>query len=193
MSTPPGAAADGQGAISALLQEDRRYPPSPDFVAQANLNDPAIYERAKADPEAFWAEQAKNLDWIEPYSTVLEWDVPWAKWFVGGKLNASVNCVDRHTKTWRKNKVAIIWEGEPGDSRNLTYGDLYREVNQFAAALQKLGVKKGDRVAIYLGMIPELVVAMLACARLGAPHTVVFGGFSPSRCGTASRTAKRRS
>ncbi|MCC7371215.1 MAG: acetate--CoA ligase [Chloroflexi bacterium] len=179
MSTPPDAAPESQGAISALLQEDRRYPPDAAFVEQAVVNDPAIYERARKDPEAFWSEQAQALDWIEPYSKVLEWDVPWAKWFVGGKLNASVNCVDRHTKTWRKNKVAIIWEGEPGDSRNLTYGDLYREVNQFAAALQKLGVKKGDRVAIYLGMVPELVVAMLACARLGAPHTVVFGGFSP--------------
>jgi acetyl-CoA synthetase len=179
MSTPPDAAPEGQGAISALLTEDRRYPPDPAFVAQANVNDPGIYERALQDPEAFWAEQANGLDWIEPYSKVLEWDVPWAKWFVGGKLNASANCVDRHVNSWRKNKVAIIWEGEPGDSRNLTYGDLHREVNQFAAALQRLGIKKGDRVAIYLGMVPELVVAMLACARLGAPHTVVFGGFSP--------------
>ena len=179
MATTPDAASQGQGAISALLQEDRRYPPSSEFTAQANAGDAGIYERAKADPEAFWAEQAQNLDWMEPYKTVLEWDVPWAKWFVGGKLNASVNCVDRHTKTWRKNKAAIIWEGEPGDSRVMTFGDLYREVNQFAAALQKLGVKNGDRVAIYMGMIPELVVAMLACARLGAPHTVVFGGFSP--------------
>jgi acetyl-CoA synthetase len=179
MTSAPDAAPQGQGAISALLQEDRRYPPDEQFRSQANLNDPAIYETARQDPEAFWAEQAKNLDWIEPYKTVLEWDVPWAKWFVGGKINASANCVDRHTRTWRKNKAAIIWEGEPGDSRTLTYGDLYREVNQFAAALQRLGVKKGDRVAIYLGMIPELPVAMLACARLGAPHTVIFGGFSP--------------
>jgi acetyl-CoA synthetase len=179
MTTTPDAASQGQGAISALLQEDRRYPPPDEFTQQANLNDPAIYERATADPEAFWAEQAKGLDWIEPYQTILEWDVPWAKWFVGGKLNASVNCVDRHTKGWRKNKAALIWEGEPGDSRVMTYNDLYREVNAFAAALKKLGVQKGDRIAIYLGMIPELVVAMLACARLGAPHTVVFGGFSP--------------
>jgi acetyl-CoA synthetase len=179
MTTTPDAASQGQGAISALLQEDRRYPPSDEFRANANLNDPAIYDTAKADPEAFWAEQAKNLDWIEPYQTVLEWDVPWARWFVGGKLNASANCVDRHIRTWRKNKAALIWEGEPGDSRVMTYQDLYREVNQFAAALQKLGIKKGDRVAIYLGMIPELPVAMLACARLGAPHTVIFGGFSP--------------
>jgi len=179
MTTTPDVSSQGQGAISALLLEERRFPPDDAFKAQANLNDPGIYERAGKDPEAFWAEQAKNLDWIEPYSQVLEWNVPWAKWFVGGKLNASVNCVDRHTKTWRKNKAAIIFEGEPGDSRILTFNDLYREVNQFAAALQRLGIKKGDRVAIYLGMIPELPIAMLACARLGAPHTVVFGGFSP--------------
>src|SRR5689334_19087032 len=140
MSTTPDAASQGQGAISALLQEDRRYPPSDEFRSQANWNDPAIYERAKADPEAFWAEQAKGLDWIEPYKTVLEWNAPNAKWFVGGKLNASANCVDRHAKSWRKNKAAIIWEGEPGDSRVMTYNDLYREVNQFAAALQKLGI-----------------------------------------------------
>jgi acetyl-CoA synthetase len=179
MSTTPDAASQGQGAISALLQEDRRYEPSAELTAAANVNDPGIYERALKDPEAFWAEQAKEIDWIEPYKTVLEWDAPWAKWFVGGKLNASINTVDRHTKTWRKNKAAIIWEGEPGDSRVMTFQDLYREVNECAAALRKLGVKKGDRVAIYLGMIPELVVSLLACARLGAPHTVIFGGFSP--------------
>ncbi len=179
MATTPDAGSPGQGAISALLLEERRFPPSDEFRAQANASDPAIYERARQDPEGFWAEQATGIDWIEPYREVLEWNVPWAKWFVGGTLNASANCVDRHTKTWRKNKAAIVFEGEPGDSRVLTYSDLYREVNQFAAALQRLGVKKGDRVAIYLGMIPELPVAMLACARLGAPHTVVFGGFSP--------------
>jgi acetyl-CoA synthetase len=179
MTTTPESASQGQGSISALLQEDRRYPPSDEFRADANVSDPGIYERALSDSEGFWAEQAKEIDWIEPYTKVLEWDAPWAKWFVGGKLNASVNTVDRHLKTWRKNKAAIIWEGEPGDSRVLTYGDLYREVNQFAAALQRLGVKKGDRVAIYLGMIPELPVAMLACARIGATHTVIFGGFSP--------------
>jgi acetyl-CoA synthetase len=168
-----------QGAISALLQEDRRYEPSAEFRAQANANDPAIYEQARKDPEGFWAEKAKDLDWIKPYDKVLEWDSPWAKWFVGGQLNASVNCVDRHAATWRRNKAAIVWEGEPGDSRVLTYGDMQREVNRAAAALKRLGVKKGDRVAIYLGMIPELPIAMLACARLGAPHTVIFGGFSP--------------
>jgi len=179
MTTTPDASSQGQGAISALLLEERRFPPSDEFQKQANASDPGIYDRARNDPEAFWAEQAQGIDWIEPYNQILEWNVPWAKWFVGGKLNASVNCVDRHTKSWRKNKAAIIFEGEPGDSRVLTFNDLYREVNQFAAALQRLGVKKGDRVAIYLGMVPELPIAMLACARLGAPHTVVFGGFSP--------------
>jgi acetyl-CoA synthetase len=167
------------GTIEALLQEQRRYPPPPEFAAKANANDPSIYERAEEDPEGFWAEQAQNVDWFKPYEKVLEWNAPWAKWFVGGELNACYNCVDRHIKGVRKNKAAIIWEGEPGDERVLTYRDLYREVNRAAAALQRLGVKKGDRVAIYMGMVPELPIAMLACARLGAPHSVVFGGFSP--------------
>ena len=173
-------AAIGQtgGAIDAFLQEERRYPPSPEFVAQANWNDPAIYERAEADPEAFWAEQAKNIDWFAPWDKVLDWNVPWAKWFVGAKVNASYNCVDRHLSSWRRNKAAIIFEGEPGDQQVLTYRDLYREVNRAAAALQRLGVKQGDRVAIYMGMVPELAIALLACARIGAPHTVIFGGFS---------------
>ena len=167
------------GTISALLQEERRYPPSPEFAAQANANDPEIYARADADPEGFWAEQAANLDWFTPFQTVLEWDPPRVTWFGGGTLNAAYNCVDRHAKTWRRNKAAIIWEGEPGDERVLTYGDLYREVNRAAAALRTLGIGKGDRVAIYMPMVPELPIAMLACARLGAPFTVVFGGFSP--------------
>jgi acetyl-CoA synthetase len=175
-----------QGAISALLTEDRRFEPNPAFTAQANASDPGIYDRARSDPEAFWAERAAEIDWLKPYDTVLEWDVPspakdppWARWFVGGQLNVAYNCVDRHLKTWRRNKAAIVWEGEPGDVRVLTYRDLYREVNRCAAALKNLGVKKGDRVAIYMGMIPELPIAMLACARIGAPHNVIFGGFSP--------------
>src|ERR687886_1765624 len=175
MATTEQSAA---GTLSALLQEDRRYPPTEEFKAQANWNDPAIYQRAEADPEAFWAEQARAIDWFKPWNAVLEWDAPWAKWFVGAELNASYNCVDRHLKSWRRNKAAIVFEGEPGDSRVLTYRDLYREVNQCAAALKRLGVKKGDRVAIYLGMVPELAIAMLACARIGAPHTVIFAGFS---------------
>jgi acetyl-CoA synthetase len=175
-----------QGAISALLTENRRYEPDQAFTAQANVSDTAIYDRARNDPEGFWAERATEIEWIKPYDKVLEWEVPtaekdppWARWFVGGQLNVSYNCVDRHLKTWRRNKAAIVWEGEPGDERVLTYRDLYREVNRCAAALKKLGVKKGDRVAIYMGMIPELPIAMLACARIGAPHNVIFGGFSP--------------
>jgi len=164
--------------IDALLQENRRFPPSPEFTANANVRDPSVYQRAHDDPEGFWAEAANRLDWFQRWDKVLEWDAPWAKWFVGGQLNASYNAVDRHNKTWRRNKAAIIWEGEPGDSRVLTYRDLYREVNQFAAVLLDMGVTKGDRVAFYMPMIPELAIGMLACARIGAPHTVIFGGFS---------------
>jgi acetyl-CoA synthetase len=131
------------------------------------------------DPEGFWAEAARELEWIKPWQRVLEWDEPWAKWFVGGELNVCYNCVDRHLATWKRTKAAIIWEGEPGEERTLTYRDLYREVNQAAAALRSLGVEKGDRVAVYMPMIPELPIAMLACARLGATHSVIFGGFSP--------------
>ncbi len=177
-TTEPAAGSAASGAIDALLQEDRRYEPSDEFKAQANWHDPAIYQQADADYEGFWAEQAKAIDWFKPWSKVLEWNVPLAKWFVGAEVNASYNCVDRHLGTWRRNKAAIVFEGEPGDQRVLTYRDLYRDVNRCAAALKRLGVKKGDRVVIYLGMIPELPIAMLACARIGAPHTVVFAGFS---------------
>ncbi|HKV84631.1 MAG TPA: AMP-binding protein, partial [Ktedonobacterales bacterium] len=164
--------------IDALLQESRVFAPSEAFVAQANIADPSVYERAAADPQAFWAEAARRLDWFTPPTQTLEWDPPHAKWFGGGALNASYNCVDRHLRTFRRNKAAIIWEGEPGDKRVLTYRDLYREVNQFAAVLQELGVRTGDRVAFYMPMIPELAIGLLACARIGAPHTVIFGGFS---------------
>jgi acetyl-CoA synthetase len=164
--------------IDALLKEHRSFPPPRAFQAQANLADPAIYEQAARDPEAFWAEQARDLEWIEPWHTVLEWQSPDAKWFLGGKLNASVNCIDRHVRTARRNKAALIWEGEPGDRRTLTYWDLYREVSAFANVLKSLGVTRGDRVALYLPLIPELAIAMLACARIGAVHSVVFGGFS---------------
>jgi acetyl-CoA synthetase len=176
--------ADTQGSsaahthIDALLQEQRRFPPPLSFAAAAVARDPNVYQRAHDNPEAFWAEAAQRLTWARPFEQVLEWNAPWAKWFVGGQLNASYNCVDRHITTWKRNKAAIIWEGEPGDSRVLTYQDLYREVNRAAAALLDLGVKKGDRVALYMPMIPELPIAMLACARIGAPHTVIFGGFS---------------
>ena len=165
--------------IEALYREERRFEPSPAFRHHAVVSDPSIYEKAAADPEGFWAEQAEHLHWYKKWEQVRKWDPPWAQWFVGGKLNVSYNCLDRHVETWRRNKAAIIWEGEPGEERVLTYGDLYREVNKFANVLKHLGVRRGDRVAIYLPMIPELPIAMLACARLGALHTVVFGGFSP--------------
>src|ERR1700722_12755725 len=165
-------------SLDALLDERRTFPPSEEFKQRANWNDSEIYDRAAGNPEAFWAEQAKNLDWFTPWQTVLEWNAPWAKWFVGGKLNVAHNCVDRHAHSPRRNKAAIIWEGEPGDSRVFTYGMLEREVNRFANSLRSLGVVKGDRVAIYMGMVPELAIAMLACAKIGAAHSVVFGGFS---------------
>jgi acetyl-CoA synthetase len=169
---------DRAGTIETLLHEERRYPPSPEFVAQANISDPEIYKRAEEDPEGFWREAAKRIDWFKEPAGVLEWDPPFAKWFADGQLNACYNCVDRHLAN-RADKPALIWEGEPGDERTLTYRDLYKEVNRAAAMLRKLGLKKGDRVAIYMPLIPEVAIAMLACARLGAPHTVVFGGFSP--------------
>ncbi len=164
--------------IDALLTEDRRFPPPPDFQAQANANDPDVYEEAARDPEGFWARFAEELHWFKKWDKVLEWDPPYAKWFLGGKINVSYNCLDRHVATARRNKAALVWEGEPGDRQVYTYWDLYREVCKFANALKSLGVKKGDRITIYLPMVPELPIAMLACARLGAPHSVVFGGFS---------------
>jgi acetyl-CoA synthetase len=164
--------------IAALLQEDRSFPPTEEFRRQANISDPGIYARAAQDPEAFWASMAAELEWSKPWDTILEWDPPHAQWFAGGRLNASVNCVDRHVRTARRNKAALIWEGEPGDRRTLTYWDLYRQVSAFANVLKTLGVKRGDRVALYLPLIPELAISMLACARIGAVHSVVFGGFS---------------
>ncbi len=167
------------GVLDDLLRETRLFPPSDEFRAQANLSDPAVYERAAADPEGFWAEWAGELDWFEKWHTVLEWNPPHARWFLGGKLNVSYNCLDRHLGGFRRNKAALIWEGEPGDTRTFTYWDLHREVCKFANVLRGLGVRRGDRVAIYLPMIPEAAIAMLACTRIGAAHSVVFGGFSP--------------
>ena len=164
--------------LATLLDEQREFPPSAAFRAAAHCSSDAIYHEAGASPETFWAGWARQLEWIRPWDRVLEWSPPHAQWFLGGRINASVNCVDRHLKTWRRNKAALIWEGEPGDRRTLTYRDLYREVNQFANVLKHLGVKRGDRVAIYMPMVPEVAVAMLPCARIGAPHSVVFGGFS---------------
>ena len=167
------------GDIDVLLTETRSFPPSEKFRANAFINSESIAEDAARDPEAYWAKMAGTLEWIAPWSQVLEWKPPHAKWFIGGKLNVSANCVDRHARGANRNKAALIWEGEPGDRRTLTYWDLYREVQQFANVLKSLGVTKGDRVGIYLPLIPECAIAMLACARIGAIHSVVFGGFSP--------------
>jgi acetyl-CoA synthetase len=163
--------------LDTLLSEQRRFPPPPAFTSQANATT-ALYEAGARDREAFWAEQARALEWIRPWDRVLDWNLPHAKWFVGGTLNASANCLDRHLGGPLRNKAAIIWEGEPGDRRVLTYWDLARETRRAANALKRLGVRRGDRVAIYLPMIPEAVIAMLACARIGAIHSVIFGGFS---------------
>jgi len=164
--------------LDALLKEQRKFPPQDSFQQQANFGDESIYASALENPEAYWAEQAKQLSWFTPYETVLEWNEPHAKWFQEGKLNAAYNCVDRHRVGSRKNKAAIIWEGEPGDSQVFTYDMLGREVDKAAHMLTSLGVKRGDRVTIYLPMIPELPISILACAKIGAIHSVVFGGFS---------------
>ena len=164
--------------IDVLLEENRKFEPPPEFVRNANVKGD-VYDKAARDPEAYWAEQAGKLDWIKPWTKVLEWKPPHAQWFLGGKLNIAANCVDRHVAGKRADKKALIWEGEPGDSRTLTYRELHREVQKFANVLRKLGVGKGDRVAIYLPLIPEAAIAMLGCARIGAIHSVVFGGFSP--------------
>lgn len=161
-----------------LLREKRKFSPPDEFRKNANIKRKSVYREAKKDPEKFWEGFAKELHWYKKWRKVLEWKPPYAKWFVGGRTNISHNCLDVHIDSARKNKAAIIWEAEDGESRVLTYRDLYREVNRFANVLKGLGVKKRDRVAIYLPMIPELAIAMLACARIGAPHSIVFGGFS---------------
>ncbi len=161
-----------------LLHEDREFPPSDAFRAQANVNDEGLYAKALDDPEAYWAERAEELDWFRKWDTVMEWTPPHVKWFVGGQLNLSHNCIDRHLDGPRRNKAALIWEGEDGEVRTVTYLQLHREVCKFANALRSIGVQKGDRVAIYLPMMIEAAVAMLACARIGAIHSIVFAGFS---------------
>jgi len=165
-------------AIESLLSEDRRFPPDPGFTSKAVARDPNVYEEASTDPLAWWAARAQELSWFEPWTDILEWDLPFAKWFVGGKLNVSVNCLDRHVEAGGGDKVAYYFEGEPGDTRTITYEQLLEDVCRFANGLKALGVNKGDRVAVYMPMIPELPIAMLACARIGAIHSVVFGGFS---------------
>jgi len=161
-----------------LLREGRTFSPPKAFQDQAVASDEGVYAEAARDPEKFWASLAGELEWSRPWTTVLDWQPPHAKWFVGGQLNASVNCLDRHVRGPRRNKAAIIWEGEPGDRRTLTYFDLHRQVSTFANVLKSLGTRKGDRVALYMPLVPELAIAMLACARIGAVHSVVFGGFS---------------
>lgn len=169
-------------AIESVLQETRKFPPPVEFTAQAHISSEEQYQemwqRAKDDPAGFWGEMAQNLDWFQPWQKVMEGTMPETQWFVGGKLNVSYNCLDRHLTTWRKNKAAIIWEGEPGDTRILTYQELHREVCKFANVLKQLGVTTGDRVSLYMPMVPELAIAMLACTRIGATHSIIFGGFS---------------
>ncbi len=165
--------------IDVLLQESRRFTPPADFARRAQINSADVYDVADRDPEAYWARAAEELEWSRRWDHVLQWKPPRAQWFVGGTLNASVNCVDRHVRGARRNKAALVWEGEPGDRRTLTYWDLYVEVGRFANVLKRFGIGRGDRVAIYLPLVPEAVIAMLACARIGAIHSVVFGGFSP--------------
>ncbi len=171
--TPPDSTLDD------LLREDRRFPPPEAFRSLAHVSDEGVYEEAARDPEGWWASWAEELHWFRRWDRVLDWNPPHARWFEGGQLNVAYNCLDRHLDGPRRNKAALIWEGEPGDVRTYTYWDLHREVSRFARCLLDLGVRKGDRVAIYLPMIPEAAIAMLACARIGAPHSVVFGGFSP--------------
>ncbi|MEO7672815.1 MAG: acetate--CoA ligase [Pyrinomonadaceae bacterium] len=169
-------------AIESVSTESRIFQPPVEFAANASVGSFEAYEKlyaeAEADPEAFWAERADELIWFRKWDTVLEWNEPFAKWFDGGKINVAYNCLDRHLTTWRKNKAAIIWEGEPGETRTLTYLQLHTEVCKFANVLKKLGIESGDRVALYMPLVPELAIAMLACARIGATHTVIFGGFS---------------
>ncbi len=186
-----------QPALESILHEQRLFAPSAQFSQGARIKDLATYQelcaRAQADPQGFWAElAAQELHWFSPWHTVLDWQPPHARWFDGGTLNISYNCLDRHLTTARRNKAAIIWQGEPGDQRTLTYAQLHREVCQFANVLQQLGVQRGDRVGIYMPMIPEAAIAMLACARLGAPHVVVFGGFSAEALGERLRDTQAK-
>ncbi|GAC1326542.1 MAG: acetate--CoA ligase [Chloroflexota bacterium] len=172
-------ATETESVERVQLSEDRQYPPKEEFAKQANVNDSKIYDEANRDFEGFWAKHAEELDWFKKWDKVLEWDLPWAKWFVNGKINVSHNCLDRHLND-RGQKTAILWEGEEGDTRTFTYQELHQEVSKFANVLKGLGLSKGDRVSIYMGMIPELPIAMLACARIGCPHSIVFGGFAPN-------------
>jgi acetyl-CoA synthetase len=181
MSASPTSTSPQQD-IDSTLREHRVFPPPAEFSAQAHIKSleeyEALYKKSIEDPEAFWAAAAEELHWFKPWDKVLDWNLPWARWFVGGKMNLSYNCVDRHALGARANKTALIWEGEPGEIRRLTYAELHAEVQRFANALKALGIQKGDRVAVYMGMTPELAIALLACARIGAVHSVIFGGFA---------------
>jgi len=178
----PSTSTSPDPNLDSTLREHRVFPPPAEFAAKARIKSFAEYEqmyrRSVDDPESFWAEAARELHWFKPWEKVLDWNLPWAKWFVGGKINLSYNCVDRHALGDKRDKVAILWEGEPGEVRKLTFGDLHAEVQRFANALKDLGIQKGDRVAVYMGMTPELAIAILACARIGAVHSVIFGGFA---------------
>jgi acetyl-CoA synthetase len=177
-----GTPSQSSNNIDSILQEQREFPPPPEFSAKAHIKSVEEYERiynlSVENPEKFWGDIASELHWFKPWNSVLEWNAPWVKWFSGGEINLSYNCLDRHVLAGKGSKTALIWEGEPGEIRNITYAELLKEVQKFANVLKSLGVKKGDRIAIYMGMCPELPIAMLACARIGAPHSVVFGGFS---------------
>lgn len=190
MTSPAGS------NITSMLKETRKFPPSAAFASQAHVKSMEEYEKlyaeADRDPEAFWAKEAESLSWFQKWSKVLDWKEPHAKWFVGGTINASFNCIDRHLTGSRKNKAAIIWEGEPGDVRVLTYQMLHHEVCKFANVLKGQGIQPGDRVTIYMPMIPELAIAMLACARIGATHSIVFGGFSAEAVADRNNDAKAR-
>ncbi len=181
-SQPSNRSSRPAEAILSVLKERRVFKPAASFSKAAHVSSLAQYKRLHAqslkDPDRFWGKVALDLRWTKKWKKVLTWKEPHARWFEGGKLNLSDNCLDRHCETWRKNKAAILWEGEPGDSRTLTYGELLRETKRFANVLRSLGVKAGDRVVIYMPLIPEAAIAMLACTRIGAPHNVVFGGFS---------------
>ncbi len=180
------------GTLDALLTEDRRFSPSEDFRTRAVVSDADIYERANTDRESYWVEWAEQLDWFRRWDSVLEWQPPHAKWFVGGKLNVAYNCLDRHLNSSRSDQAALIWEGEPGDTRTYTYAQLHDAVCRFSNALKNLGVTRGDRVTIYLPMIPEAAIAMLACVRIGAVHSVVFGGFSPESLADRNNDAQAK-
>jgi acetyl-CoA synthetase len=185
------------GQIDSVMLETRLFPPPAEFSSQARIGSPAqyeeLYERAKSDPEKFWGNLARQeLHWFQPFDKVLDWQPPFAQWFVGGTTNASYNCLDAHLQTDRRNKAAIVWEGEPGDQRTLTYQQLHHEVCKFANALKSLGLQKGDVATIYMPMVPELAIAMLACARIGVVHSVVFGGFSSEAIADRNNDAKTK-